>query len=176
MRGAAYTIWRDRAAFATGTAAQVPVEAPDELEADVGQVACMAEKHMEVPTSQHQVPVPTQVFAQSESMLHDPMQPELDPVPTPGLVPVPAGVVPVPPPPVVVVPDAVPFPVPPFVEGLAPAPVLVLSSTLPEAQATTTADKQKRAPKVIVVLVTLVRGTLPESNLIDNGQPCARRR
>jgi hypothetical protein len=103
---------------------------PDELEADAGQDASEVEKHVAVPMSQHQVPAPTQVLPQSLSTLHDPMQPELDPVPTPGGVPVSvvlAVVVPVPPPPTVVAPapvvDAVAFPVPPLVEVGAPAPV-----------------------------------------------------
>jgi hypothetical protein len=100
---------------------------PDELEAEAGQVACALEKHVPVPVSQHQVPAPTQVLPQSLSMLHVPMQPELDPVPPPGVAPVSVVVVPVPPPPEVVVPapvlDAVAFPVPPLVGVVAPAPV-----------------------------------------------------
>jgi hypothetical protein len=90
---------------------------PDELDAEAGQVACVVEKHVAVPVSQHQVPVPTQVLAQSASTLHDPMQPELVPVPTPGLVAVSEVVAVVAPPPLVVV-----APLPVLGAGLFPAP------------------------------------------------------
>jgi hypothetical protein len=126
----------------------VPVVVPDELEADPGHVEELFGKHMLIVVSQHQVVLDgLHVFWQSASMLHVPMQPELDPVVEPLVVvpePPPLVVDPEPPPLVVVPeppPDELTFPVPVPVEVLAPVPAAPLS-LLPEAQATpTTAQK-----------------------------------